>query len=58
MSGISQSFGEIFLDTVGEFAEKGVVYGGAALGMPGALLGSVLCGAAGAIVGLFKGLFE
>ena len=38
--------------------EKGVVYGGAVLGMPGAIAGSVLCGVAGAVVGVFKGLFR
>ena len=58
ISGISESFGEIFWDTVGEFAEKGVVYGGAILGMPGALVGSVIGGVAGAISGVFKGLFS
>ncbi|MBO4898291.1 MAG: 50S ribosome-binding GTPase [Clostridia bacterium] len=58
ISVISQSFGEVIMDTVSSFAEKGVVYGGALLGMPGALAGSLLCGAAGAVVGLFKGLFE
>lgn len=58
ISGISESFGEIFWDTVGEFAEKGVVYGGAILGMPGALVGSVIGGVAGAISGIFKGVFS
>lgn len=54
---ISQSFGEVLWDTVSDYAEKGVVYGGAILGMPGAIVGSVVCGTVGAIVGVFKGLF-
>jgi len=54
---ISNSFGEIFMDTVASFAEKGVEVGGVCLGVPGAIIGSVVCGAVGAVVGVFKGLF-
>ena len=54
---ISQSFGEVLWDSVSDYAEKGVVYGGAILGMPGAIVGSVIGGTVGAIVGVFKGLF-
>ena len=38
--------------------EKGIVYGGAALGMPGAVAGAVICGAVGAVVGIFRGLLK
>lgn len=55
---ISQSFGEVLLDTVGTFAEKGFMAGGMALGAPGAVIGGLVCGAAGAVVGIFKGLFR
>ncbi len=58
IGGISQSFGETLWDNITDYAEKGVVYGGAVLGMPGAIAGSVLCGVAGAVVGVFKGLFR
>ena len=57
VEGISNSFGEIFMDTVASFAEKGVEVGGVCLGVPGAIIGSVVCGAVGAVVGVFKGLF-
>lgn len=57
-SGISQSFGEIFWETTGNFAEKGFVGGGMVLGLPGAIVGGLVCGAAGAVVGFFKGLFS
>lgn len=57
VGGISQSFGETLWDNITDYTEKGVVYGGAILGMPGAIVGSVLCGAAGAVMGVFKGLF-
>ena len=57
-SGISQSFGEVFWETTGSFAEKGFVGGGVVLGLPGAIVGGLVCGAAGAIVGFFKGLFS
>lgn len=57
-SGISQSFGEIFWETTGDFAEKGFVGGGMVLGLPGAIVGGLVCGAAGAVVGFFKGLFS
>lgn len=57
VEGISNSFGEIFMDTVTSFAEKGVEVGGVCLGVPGAIIGSVVCGAVGAVVGVFKGLF-
>lgn len=55
---ISQSFGEVLLDTVETFAEKGFMAGGMALGAPGAVIGGLVCGAAGAVVGIFKGLFR
>ena len=58
VSKISESFGETVWCTIGEFAEKGVVYGGAILGMPGALVGSVIGGVSGAITGVFRGLFS
>lgn len=54
---ISRSFGETVWESISDFAEKGVIYGGAVLGMPGAIAGSVLCGAAGAVLGVFKGIF-
>lgn len=57
-SGISQSFGEIFWETTGDFAEKGFVGGGMVLGLPGAIVGGLVCGVAGAVVGFFKGLFS
>lgn len=57
-SGISQSFGEIFWETTGNFAEKGFMGGGMVLGLPGAIVGGLVCGAAGAVVGFFKGLFS
>ena len=57
VGGISNSFGEIFMDTVASYAEKGVEVGGVCLGVPGAIIGSVVCGAVGAVVGVFKGLF-
>lgn len=57
IGGISRSFGETLWDNITDYAEKGIVYGGAVLGMPGAIAGSVLCGVAGAVVGVFKGLF-
>lgn len=58
IGGISRGFGETLWDSITDYAEKGVVYGGAVLGMPGAIAGSVLCGVAGAVVGVFKGLFK
>ena len=57
ISNISQSFGETLWDNITDYAEKGVVYGGAILGMPGAIVGSIVGGTAGAIAGLFKELF-
>ena len=57
VEGISNSFGEVFMDTVSSFAEKGLEVGGVCLGVPGAIIGSVVCGAVGAVVGVFKGLF-
>lgn len=57
VEGISNSFGEVFMDTVTSYAEKGLEVGGVCLGVPGAIIGSVVCGAVGAVVGVFKGLF-
>ena len=57
-SAIGQSFGEILLETIGDFAEKGFVGGGMVLGMPGAIVGGAITGIAGAIVGAFKGLLS
>lgn len=55
---ISNSFAETVKEYAEEYAEKGVVYGGAILGMPGAIVGGLLCGATGAIVGIFKEVFS
>ena len=55
---ITEGFAETVFGTISDYAEKGIVYGGAALGMPGAAVGAVICGAVGAVVGVFKGLFK
>lgn len=55
---ISNTFSEALWENITDFAEAGIIYGGAILGMPGAIAGSILCGAAGAVVGIFKGLFQ
>lgn len=55
---IGQSFGDIFLETLGNFAEKGFIGGGVALGMPGAIIGGAVTSIVGAVVGVFKGLFK
>ena len=54
---ISRSFGEVFCDTVADFAETGLMTGGTVLGVPGAVIGTVVGGAVGMVVGFFKGLF-
>lgn len=55
---IGYSFGDIFRDTVEEFADGGATIGGMALGIPGMLIGGVIGGAAGVVTGFFKGLFN
>lgn len=55
---IAKSFTETVWDNVSEFADKGIVFGGTVLGMPGAIVGAVACGAVGAVVGVFKAMLK
>ena len=55
---ITEGFAETVFGTMSDYAEKGIVYGGAALGMPGAAIGAVICGTVGAVVGVFRGLLK
>lgn len=55
---ITEGFAETVFGTMSDYAEKGIVYGGAALGMPGAVVGAVVCGAVGAVVGVFKAVLK
>lgn len=57
VSAVSESFGEVFLNTLSDYAEKGTICGGTALGVPGAVVGTVVGGAVGAVIGVFKGIF-
>ncbi len=52
---ISDTFAETVKDCISDFAERGVIYGGAALGMPGALAGGLIGGIIGAVTGVIKG---
>lgn len=55
---ISDSFGEIFVETLADFADKGAEIGVVCLGVPGAVVGSVIGGVTGVVAGFFKGLFR
>lgn len=53
---IANTFGDIFLQCVGDCSEKGGVTGGMIAGIPGMVVGTIVGGLFGGIVGLFKGI--